>query len=75
MNNDSSRIRQNIKKRLPSHIDLDKYVEHMIYMDYIMFMERLAEEACKSAQKKKQTKITVDEIMDVTEDVLQEFRG
>ena len=36
-----------------------------MYMDYMMFLERLAEEASKVAKENKQTKVTNDDIMKV----------
>ncbi|KAI9499521.1 hypothetical protein BDB00DRAFT_794337 [Zychaea mexicana] len=69
------KIRKVMQRHLPPDMVLDASVEHLIYMNYIMFIERLAEESNKAAQTNKKNKITIDEIMEVVENVMQEFRG
>ncbi|KAI7849454.1 hypothetical protein BDC45DRAFT_520413 [Circinella umbellata] len=75
MKDDSKALRKRIQKRLPSDMDMDPHIEQLMYMDYMMFMERLAEEASKVAKENNRTKVSNDDIMKVAKDVLHEFHG
>ncbi|KAI8148940.1 hypothetical protein BJV82DRAFT_590142 [Fennellomyces sp. T-0311] len=82
MNENMDLFRRIIQKRLPPNKTLDPFIEHAIFLDYVLFLERLAEESTKNVEDSKQmgrsnrqSKIKESNVSQVTQTVLEEFRG
>ncbi|CAG8448907.1 4768_t:CDS:2 [Scutellospora calospora] len=70
--------RATLKKIIKSHYNkaLTKNVDVMIYLDYILFLQRLAEEAnAEASQGINEKKIEERHIVAALERILQEFQG
>ncbi|CAG8543383.1 21980_t:CDS:2 [Cetraspora pellucida] len=70
--------RATLKRIIKSHHNrtLTKNVDVMIYLDYVLFLQRLAEEANNEAkQDLNEKKIEERHVVAALERVLQEFQG
>ncbi|KAI8337580.1 hypothetical protein BC941DRAFT_425664 [Chlamydoabsidia padenii] len=73
---------RSLKKRLGPNYRLDENVERLIYLNFVMFVKRLAKASHEEVSKrqpsgKKNLKVRIDtaDIRNVSEGVLRKFRG
>ncbi|KAG2175369.1 hypothetical protein INT43_001016 [Umbelopsis isabellina] len=70
--------RTTVKKIVKAHnprSSLSKNVDVMIYLDYLLFLQRLAREADAELLQTKGTMLQAHHLQKVVEQTLQQFRG
>ena len=63
-------VKQNTKR-----LNIQKNVDILLFLDYMLFLKRLAQSAELKADEKKDTKITAEHIKEVRRDVLKQCSG
>ncbi|XP_038056751.1 centromere protein W-like [Patiria miniata] len=69
-----SKVKTIIKKTQPN-VRLGKNADLLIFLDYMMFIKRLATEANIAAQEQKENTLTAAHVNSVLKDVLKGMRG
>ncbi len=64
-----------IVKQNTQRLNIQKNVDILLFLDYMLFLKRLAQAAELKADEKKDTKITSEHVKDVRKEVLKQCRG